>query len=52
MNSYIPNRGDIVWLDFTPQIGHEQHGKRPAVVGCPSGADEEMGKDTLVVLEV
>ncbi|HOF85270.1 MAG TPA: type II toxin-antitoxin system PemK/MazF family toxin [Treponemataceae bacterium] len=26
---YIPNRGDIVWLDFTPQSGHEQRGRRP-----------------------
>jgi mRNA interferase MazF len=26
------NQGDIVWLDFDPQIGHEQRGRRPAVV--------------------
>ena len=32
MVNYIPDRGDIVWLDFTPQTGHEQQGKRPAVV--------------------
>lgn len=30
--SYIPNQGDIIWLDFTPQSGHEQNGRRPAVV--------------------
>jgi len=29
---YIPNQGDIIWLDFTPQSGHEQRGRRPAVV--------------------
>ncbi len=29
---YIPNRGDIVWLDFAPTKGHEQSGSRPAVV--------------------
>ena len=29
---YIPERGDIVWLNFTPQSGHEQAGKRPAFV--------------------
>ena len=34
-NNYIPDRGDIVWLDFTPQTGHEQQGKRPAVVISP-----------------
>jgi mRNA interferase MazF len=27
-----PERGDIVWLDFDPQVGHEQAGHRPAVV--------------------
>lgn len=33
--SYIPDRGDIVWLDFTPQAGHEQRGKRPALILSP-----------------
>ena len=32
---YIPDRGDIVWLNFTPQRGHEQRGKRPALVLSP-----------------
>ena len=32
---YIPDRGDIVWLDFDPQIGHEQSGHRPAFVLSP-----------------
>ena len=41
MNSYIPNRGDIVWLDFTPQTGHEQYGKRPAVVLSPQTYNEK-----------
>lgn len=27
-----PARGDIVWLDFDPQVGHEQAGRRPALV--------------------
>jgi mRNA interferase MazF len=30
--SYTPNRGDIVWLNFTPQSGHEHMGTRPALV--------------------
>jgi mRNA interferase MazF len=30
--SYIPEAGDIVWLDFDPQAGHEQAGHRPALV--------------------
>lgn len=29
---YIPDAGDIVWLQFDPQAGHEQAGHRPAVV--------------------
>jgi mRNA interferase MazF len=34
-NNYIPDRGDIVWLNFNPQTGHEQKGKRPAIVISP-----------------
>lgn len=30
--TYIPDRGDAIWLDFTPQAGREQAGLRPAVV--------------------
>ncbi len=30
--SYVPKRGDFIWLDFDPQAGHEQAGKRPALV--------------------
>ncbi len=33
---YIPDAGDIVWLQFTPQAGHEQAGHRPAVVISPA----------------
>jgi len=33
--SYIPERGDLVWLSFTPQAGHEQKGKRPALIISP-----------------
>lgn len=29
---YIPDAGDIVWLEFSPQAGHEQSGRRPALV--------------------
>jgi mRNA interferase MazF len=29
---YIPRRGDAVWLNFNPQSGHEQAGRRPALV--------------------
>lgn len=30
--SYVPDSGDIVWLQFDPQAGHEQAGHRPALV--------------------
>jgi mRNA interferase MazF len=32
---YIPDRGDFVWIDFDPQVGHEQAGRRPALVLSP-----------------
>ena len=32
---YVPNRGDVVWLQFNPQAGHEQAGRRPALVISP-----------------
>lgn len=31
----LPERGDLVWLNFTPQSGHEQAGHRPAIVISP-----------------
>jgi len=38
---YVPDRGDIVWLNFTPQTGHEQRGKRPALVLSPKIYNEK-----------
>lgn len=35
MPSYVPDAGDIVWLQFNPQAGHEQAGHRPALVLSP-----------------
>lgn len=34
--SYVPDAGDIVWVTFSPQTGHEQAGHRPAVVLSPA----------------
>ena len=34
--AYVPDAGDIVWLQFTPQAGHEQAGHRPALVLSPA----------------
>lgn len=41
--SQIPDRGDIVWLSFTPQAGHEQAGRRPAVVLSPAAYNGKVG---------
>ncbi len=40
---YIPERGDIVWLDFDPQAGHEQAGRRPAFVLSPAAYNRTTG---------
>jgi mRNA interferase MazF len=41
--NYIPERGDIVWLNFNPQSGHEQKGKRPALVISPKSYNDKTG---------
>jgi mRNA interferase MazF len=40
---YIPDRGDIVWLQFNPQSGHEQAGHRPALVLSPASYNRASG---------
>ncbi|WP_306547404.1 type II toxin-antitoxin system PemK/MazF family toxin [Desulfobulbus sp.] len=42
MKQYIPKRGDIVWTDFDPTAGHEQKGKRPALVLSPEPFNKKM----------
>jgi mRNA interferase MazF len=32
---YVPDHGDIAWLDFSPHAGHEQGGRRPALILSP-----------------
>jgi len=32
MRTWVPDAGDIIWIDFDPQMGHEQAGHRPALV--------------------
>jgi len=43
MPAYVPDRGDLVWLNFTPQSGHEQAGKRPAFVVSPHAYNKKVG---------
>ncbi len=40
---YIPDRSDVVWLSFNPQAGHEQSGRRPALVLSPLAYNEKVG---------
>lgn len=41
--TYVPHRGDVVWLEFTPQSGHEQAGHRPALVLSPRSYNRKVG---------
>jgi mRNA interferase MazF len=40
---YIPAQGDLVWLDFYPQAGHEQTGRRPAIILSPTAYNKRIG---------
>jgi mRNA interferase MazF len=46
MTRYVPEAGDIVWLSFTPQAGHEQAGHRPTLVVSPAAYN---GKTSLMI---
>lgn len=43
MAGYVPSRGDLIWLQFNPQAGHEQAGHRPALVISPSSYNRRVG---------
>jgi mRNA interferase MazF len=40
---YIPQCGDAVWITLNPQAGHEQAGRRPAVVISPQDYNGKVG---------
>ena len=42
-SAYIPERGDAVWITLDPQAGHEQAGRRPALVLSPSAYNSRVG---------
>src|SRR5207249_10455705 len=44
--STVPDVGDITWLTFSPQAGHEQAGHRPAVVLSPASYN---GKTSMMI---
>ena len=41
--NYIPQCGDVVWITLNPQAGHEQAGRRPAVVISPQNYNSKVG---------
>ena len=41
--AYVPDSGDIVWITFNPQAGHEQAGRRPALVLSPAAYNGKVG---------
>ena len=43
LSNYVPDRGDLVWLQFNPQAGHEQAGHRPALVVSPRSYNGRVG---------
>ena len=41
--SNVPDRGDVIWISMNPQAGHEQAGRRPAVVLSPGSYNGKVG---------
>jgi len=41
--TYVPQCGDVVWITLNPQAGHEQAGRRPAVVLSPENYNGKIG---------
>jgi mRNA interferase MazF len=40
---YVPDRGDVIWITLNPQAGHEQAGRRPAIVISPAQYNGKVG---------
>ena len=43
VKGFIPDKGDIVWINMQPQAGHEQSGRRPAAVLSPKSYNGKVG---------
>ena len=41
--AYVPDRNDVVWISLDPQAGHEQAGRRPALVVSPAAYNRKVG---------
>lgn len=42
-SQYVPKKGDIIWINFNPQLGREQMGRRPALVISPNNYNRKVG---------
>jgi len=42
MAAFVPERGDLIWLTFDPQAGHEQAGRRPALALSPTAYNQKV----------
>ncbi|MHB8868058.1 MAG: endoribonuclease MazF [Thermoleophilia bacterium] len=40
---WTPERGDVVWITMNPSVGHEQSGRRPALVISPGSYNGKVG---------
>ena len=47
MRRYVPRRGDVIWVSLNPQAGHEQAGRRPALVLSPATYNGKVGLSVL-----
>ena len=43
LKAYVPKKGDIIWINFNPQSGREQMGRRPALVISPNIYNHKVG---------
>jgi len=50
--AYVPKPGDVVWLQFDPQAGHEQGGHRPALVLSPERYNDLRGMMSISSAEI
>jgi len=41
--AYVPERADVIWISLDPQAGHEQRGRRPALVLSPAAYNGRVG---------
>jgi len=42
-DKYVPDRGDVIWINLNPQAGHEQAGRHPALVLSPFAYNQKIG---------